>query len=88
MQSVEKIEAVIEAADNLYQQANDKGLEVLLDDRAERPGVKFAEADLIGIPHRIVVGDRGLKSGLVEYRKRRDKQAAEVPLEQVLDAID
>ena len=86
--NAQKSEAVREAADNLYQQANDKGLEVLLDDRAERPGVKFAEADLIGIPHRIVVGDRGLKSGVVEYRKRRDEQAAEVPLEQVLDAID
>ena len=77
-----------EAADNLYQQANDKGLEVLLDDREERPGVKFAEADLIGIPHRIVVGDRGLKSGVVEYRKRREEQAAVVSIEQVLDAID
>jgi prolyl-tRNA synthetase len=86
--NAQKSEAVREAADNLYQQANDKGLEVLLDDRAERPGVKFAEADLIGIPHRIVVGDRGLKSGVVEYRKRRDEEAAEVPLEQVLDAID
>ena len=84
----QKSEAVREAADNLYQQANDKGLEVLLDDRDERPGVKFAEADLIGIPHQIVVGDRGLKSGVVEYRKRRDEQAADVPLEQVLDAMD
>ena len=77
-----------EAADTLYQQANDKGLEVLLDDRAERPGVKFAEAALIGIPHRIVVGDRGLKNGVVEYRKRREEQAAVVSIEQVLDAIN
>ncbi len=84
----QKSEAVREAADTLYQQANDKGLEVLLDDRAERPGVKFAEADLIGIPHRVVVGDRGLKSGVVEYRKRREEQAAVVFIEQVLDAIN
>ncbi|MEC8347942.1 MAG: proline--tRNA ligase [Pseudomonadota bacterium] len=86
--NAQKSEAVREAAHGLYQQAKAKGLEVLLDDRAERPGVKFAEADLIGIPHRIVVGDRGLKSGVVEYRKRRDEQAADVPLEQVLDAMD
>jgi prolyl-tRNA synthetase len=60
---------------------------VLLDDRAERPGVKFAEADLIGIPHRIVIGDRGLKSGVAEYRKRRNEAATEVALDQVLNQV-
>ena len=85
--NVQKSEAVREAADRLYQQACDRGIEVLLDDRAERPGVKFAEADLIGIPHRIVIGDRGLKSGVAEYRKRSDATATEVALEQALDAL-
>ena len=85
--NAQKSEAVREAADRLYQQACDLGIEVLLDDRAERPGVKFAEADLIGIPHRIVIGDRGLKSGVAEYRKRRDEAATEVALDQVLDAL-
>jgi prolyl-tRNA synthetase len=85
--NAQKSEAVREAADRLYQQACDLGIEVLLDDRAERPGVKFAEADLIGIPHRIVIGDRGLKSGVAEYRKRRDEAATEVSLDHVLDAL-
>jgi prolyl-tRNA synthetase len=85
--NAQKSEAVREAADRLYQQACDLGIEVLLDDRAERPGVKFAEADLIGIPHRIVIGDRGLKSGVAEYRKRRDEAATEVLLDHVLDAL-
>ena len=85
--NAQKSEAVREAADRLYQQACDRGIEVLLDDRAERPGVKFAEADLIGIPHRIVIGDRGLKSGVAEYRKRSDETATEVALEHTLDAL-
>jgi prolyl-tRNA synthetase len=85
--NAQKSEAVREAAERLYQQACDRGIEVLLDDRAERPGVKFAEADLIGIPHRIVIGDRGLKSGVAEYRKRSDETATEVALEHALDAL-
>ena len=85
--NAQKSEAVREAADRLYQQACDRGIEVLLDDRPERPGVKFAEADLIGIPHRIVIGDRGLKSGVAEYRKRSDETATEVALEHALDAL-
>jgi prolyl-tRNA synthetase len=85
--NVQKSEAVREAADRLYQQACDRDIEVLLDDRAERPGVKFAEADLIGIPHRIVIGDRGLKSGVAEYRKRSDETATEVALEHALDVL-
>ena len=85
--NAQKSEAVREAAERLYQQACDRGIEVLLDDRAERPGVKFAEADLIGIPHRIVIGDRGLKSGVAEYRKRSDATATEVALEHALDAL-
>ena len=80
----QKSEAVRDAAETLYAQACHAGLEVLLDDRAERPGVKFAEADLIGIPHRVVIGDRGLKNGAVEYRQRLDSEATELPLSEVL----
>ncbi len=65
-------DAVTAAAGALYLQLQEAGLEVLLDDRDARPGVKFAEADLLGIPHRLVIGERGLKEGLVEYRRRRD----------------
>lgn len=60
---------------------------MLFDERDERPGVKFAEADLIGIPHRIVIGDRGLKNGVVEYKRRTDADAAEVAVDAVLDLV-
>ena len=82
-----KSDAVKEASEALYAQAVAAGVETLLDDRAERPGVKFAEADLVGIPHRVVIGDRGLKNGAVEYRLRSDAEATEIPLEDVLSKI-
>ena len=83
----QKSEAVQTATQALYQQCLDAGIDVLFDDRAERPGVKFAEADLVGIPHRIVVGERGLKNGVVEYKRRQDEEARDVPLEHALDAL-
>jgi prolyl-tRNA synthetase len=83
----QKSEAVKAASEELYAQATAAGIEVLLDDRAERPGVKFADADLIGIPHRVVIGDRGLKNGLVEYRQRRADETLEVPLAEVLAKV-
>jgi prolyl-tRNA synthetase len=58
-------------------------VEVLLDDRGERPGVMFADLELIGIPHRVTIGDRGLKDGKVEYQGRRDAAATAVPVESV-----
>jgi prolyl-tRNA synthetase len=67
-----KSDAVREACDALYQQLTNAGMDVLLDDRNERPGVKFADMELIGIPHRVVVGDKGLAEGLYEYKGRRD----------------
>jgi len=70
-----KSEAVRAAAVQLHDQFEAAGLEVLLDDRDERPGVMFADMELIGIPHRIVVGERGLKQGQVEYKGRRDAEA-------------
>ncbi|MGH8672098.1 MAG: His/Gly/Thr/Pro-type tRNA ligase C-terminal domain-containing protein, partial [Burkholderiales bacterium] len=60
--------------EQLFQEMADAGVEVLLDDRDERPGVIFADMELIGIPHRIVVGERGLKNGELEYQARCDPQ--------------
>ena len=62
--------AVAKAAEEIYTSLADIGLDVLLDDRNERPGVMFAEMDLIGIPHRLVISERGLQTGTVEYRNR------------------
>ena len=70
-----KSEAVKHAADALYAELKAAGVDVLLDDRNERPGVMFADMELIGIPHRIVVGDRGLAEGKLEYKGRRDAEA-------------
>jgi prolyl-tRNA synthetase len=70
---------VKETADRLYTELLAAGVDVLLDDRDERPGVKFADSELIGIPHRVVVGDRGLEAGKLEYRHRRAESAEEFP---------
>jgi prolyl-tRNA synthetase len=75
-----KSASVREAAEQLYRAFRDAGIETLLDDRDERPGVKFADADLIGIPHRVVIGDRNLKAGQVEYRPRRSAATLSVDL--------
>jgi prolyl-tRNA synthetase len=81
---MKKSEAVRSAAEKLYAEASAAGIDVLLDDRDERPGVMFADMELIGIPHRIVVGERGLKEGKLEYQGRRDAAATAVPLEGAL----
>jgi prolyl-tRNA synthetase len=73
-------DAVRQAADGLYRTLADAGVDVLLDDRDERPGVLLADSELIGIPHRIVIGDRGLKDGKLEYQGRRDASPTAVPL--------
>jgi prolyl-tRNA synthetase len=73
-------EAVKEAAEKLYAELSGAGVEVFLDDRDERPGVLLADQELIGIPHRFVIGERGLKEGMVEYQHRRDAAATRVPL--------
>lgn len=72
------------AADNLYMQLLDAGIDVILDDRGERPGAMFADWELIGVPHRITIGDRGLKAGDVEYQHRRDSAPSAVKLVDVL----
>ena len=75
-----KSAAVREAADKLYDELAAAGIDVLLDDRDERPGVMFADIELIGIPHRVVVGERGLAAGNVEYKGRRDEKPRTLPL--------
>jgi prolyl-tRNA synthetase len=77
-----KSEAVKAAAEKLYAQFADAGVDAFLDDRDERAGVLLADQELIGIPHRIVIGERGLKEGLVEYQHRRDAAATKVALDE------
>ena len=73
-------EAVKAAADHLHSELVAAGIDVILDDRGERPGVMFADWELVGVPHRITVGDRGLKENNVEYQHRRDEKATVVPV--------
>jgi prolyl-tRNA synthetase len=77
-------EPVTAAAETLYLELQEAGLEVLLDDRDARPGVKFAEADLLGVPHRVVIGERGVKEGVVEYRHRRSGAEHKVALHEAV----
>ncbi len=74
-------------ADRLYGELNAAGIEVLYDDRDARPGVKFADAELLGIPHRIVVAERGLEAGNLEYRHRRDTQSQDFPVTDALEFL-
>jgi prolyl-tRNA synthetase len=76
--SYQKSASVQGATDKLYEELQEAGVEVLLDDRDARPGVKFADAELIGIPHRIVIGDRALAAGKLEYRQRRETESTEI----------
>tara|TARA_R110002110_G_scaffold74405_5_gene196832 strand:- start:13582 stop:15321 length:1740 start_codon:yes stop_codon:yes gene_type:complete len=79
-----KTPIVAEAGEKLYEQLRQAGYDVLLDDRKERPGVKFADMELIGIPHRFVISDRGLAAGTLEYKGRRDADKQDVA---VADAL-
>jgi len=76
----DRSEAVKAAADDLYQGLLALGVDVILDDRGERPGAMFADWELIGVPHRVTIGDRGLKEGVLEYQHRRDAAASKVPV--------
>ncbi|ATN67516.1 proline--tRNA ligase [Coxiella burnetii] len=78
---------VREACEKLYNELIDAGYEVLWDDRKERPGVMFADMDLIGIPHRLVISESGLDRGIVEYKARKSKEAENVSLENVLSVF-
>ena len=75
------------SADKLYEILTEAGIEVLYDDRDRRPGAMFADADLLGIPHHIVVGERGLGNGTVEYRQRRSGESQEISLNETLEFI-
>jgi prolyl-tRNA synthetase len=82
--NMHKSQRLREAVDSLYQELLDAGFEVLLDNRKERPGVMFADMELIGIPHRVVFSEKGLDSGSLEYRGRRDTESADVPLGEIV----
>jgi prolyl-tRNA synthetase len=71
------------AAEQLYADLLAAGVDVMLDDRGERPGAMFADWELIGVPHRVTIGDRGLKEGLVEYQHRRDAEASKLAVAEV-----
>ena len=82
-----KSERVRAAADTLYEELTAAGFDVLLDDRDVRPGVMFADMELIGIPHRIVIGDKGLDAGTLEYKGRRDAEAVNVPVADIVSHL-
>jgi len=82
-----KSENVRDQAMKLYRELLDAGIDVILDDRNERPGVMFAEWELIGVPHRLVVGERGLKEGVAEYQHRREGEATAIPLSDIVSVI-
>lgn len=85
--NMHKSQRLREAAEALYQRLLNAGIEILFDDRKERPGAMFADMELIGIPHRLVLSEKGLDEGTVEYKGRRDQQVQNVPIEQVLEFI-
>jgi len=78
---------VAEQAESLYLQLKNAGVEVLLDDRKERPGVMFADIELIGVPHRIVISERGIDAGTLEYKHRRDNDKQDLSIDKVFSTI-
>jgi prolyl-tRNA synthetase len=76
-----------EAGERIYDALRGAGIDVLLDDRDERPGVKFKDADLVGIPYRVVVGARGLEKKVVELKRRRDGHSRELPVDRAAEAV-
>jgi prolyl-tRNA synthetase len=85
--NLQKSARVRELSERLYAEFTAAGIEVLYDDRDARPGVKFADAELLGIPHRLVIGERGIDAGKLEYRGRRDAESTEFPLAEALPFI-
>jgi prolyl-tRNA synthetase len=83
-----KSEMVKAAADRLYADLKKAGIDVLLDDRNERPGVMFADMELIGIPHRVVIGERGLNEGKLEYKGRLDAEASMIAQDEILGLLE
>jgi prolyl-tRNA synthetase len=85
--NMEKSEDVARATRTLHDRLCSAGFDVLVDDRPQRAGAKFADADLIGVPHRVVISDRGLGDGNVEYKARRDAEPEPVGLEQIVEHL-
>ena len=85
--NMHKSEDVANKAEELYQAFQEKGIDVLMDDRNERPGFKFADMELIGIPHRVVISDRGLKNGTLEYKGRTDSENQEFSVDNAVEEI-
>jgi len=85
--ATEKTPEVAAAADAIYRQLTEAGLEPLYDDRDERAGVKFNDADLIGLPLRLTVGAKGLKNGVAEFKVRRSGQVGEIPLDDLVNGV-
>jgi prolyl-tRNA synthetase len=85
--NMQRSDKLREAAEQLYADLQAQGFEVLFDDRDARPGVKFADAELIGIPHRLVISDRGLENGELEYRHRRDEESRMMKRDAALDML-
>jgi prolyl-tRNA synthetase len=85
--NMQKSDRVREQAEALYQAFSERGYDVLLDDRNERPGVKFADMELMGIPHRIVIGDRGLDQGMLEYKHRRAEDNEDIAVDAIIDTV-
>ena len=84
---MQRSEPLREAAEALYAELGELGFSVLFDDRDVRPGVKFADAELIGIPHRLVISDRGIAAGELEYRHRRDSESRNLKRESALELL-
>jgi prolyl-tRNA synthetase len=85
--NMHKSQRLRDATQEVYAKLQAAGIEVLFDDRRERPGAMFANSELIGIPHRLVVGERGLDKGEIEYKGRRDQKAQYVPMDNVIEFI-
>ena len=86
--NMKKSQRVREAVETLYEELVTAGFEVLLDDRPVRPGVMFSEMELIGIPHRVVVGEKNLDRGMLEYKSRRDADSRDIPRDGLVDFLN
>ncbi|MDM8557268.1 proline--tRNA ligase [Candidatus Parabeggiatoa sp. HSG14] len=85
--NMHKSQYLRDASEKVYAQLLEAGIDVLFDDRKERPGVMFANMELIGIPHRLVIGERGLDKGEIEYKGRRDKKSQNVPMAEMIEFL-
>ena len=85
--NMHRSEVVREGAEALYAELTQQGYQVLFDDRDARPGVKFADAELLGIPHRLVVSERNLAAGELEYRHRRESESRNLKREEALNLL-